>query len=59
MTEFLFLSPQPVPKDDVVCVSKEAVQDKNAVNLKLKASSNCVSQQNVSSGLSLINLHVL
>uniref|UniRef100_A0A4W6D4P4 Si:ch211-286o17.1 n=1 Tax=Lates calcarifer TaxID=8187 RepID=A0A4W6D4P4_LATCA len=30
------------PKDDVVCVSKEAVQDKNAVNLKLKASSNCV-----------------
>uniref|UniRef100_A0A8D3A382 Hematopoietic progenitor cell antigen CD34 n=1 Tax=Scophthalmus maximus TaxID=52904 RepID=A0A8D3A382_SCOMX len=33
--------PAPVPKDDVVCVSKEAVQDKNAVNLKLKASSNC------------------
>ncbi|XP_073324413.1 uncharacterized protein [Pagrus major] len=33
--------PQPVPKDDVVCVSKEAVQDKNAVKLKLKASSNC------------------
>jgi len=33
--------PQPVPQDDVVCVSKEAVQDKNAVNLKLKASSNC------------------
>lgn len=33
--------PQLVPKDDVVCVSKEAVQDKNAVNLKLKAASNC------------------
>lgn len=33
--------PQPVPQDDVVCVSKEAVQDKNAVSLKLKASSNC------------------
>ncbi|XP_035518679.1 hematopoietic progenitor cell antigen CD34 isoform X2 [Morone saxatilis] len=33
--------PKPVPQDDVVCVSKEAVQDKNAVNLKLKASSNC------------------
>ncbi|KAM7422092.1 hypothetical protein PAMA_010255 [Pampus argenteus] len=33
--------PQPVPEEDVVCVSKEAVQDKNAVNLKLKASSNC------------------
>ncbi|XP_042352872.1 hematopoietic progenitor cell antigen CD34 [Plectropomus leopardus] len=32
--------PQVVP-DDIVCVSKEAVQDKNAVNLKLKASSNC------------------
>lgn len=33
--------PQPVPEGDVVCVSKEAVQDKNAVNLKLKTSSNC------------------
>ncbi|XP_032368580.1 hematopoietic progenitor cell antigen CD34 [Etheostoma spectabile] len=33
--------PRPVPQEDVVCVSKEAVQDKNAVNLKLKASSNC------------------
>lgn len=34
--------PQPVPaQDDVVCVTKEAVQDKNAVNLKLKAASNC------------------
>lgn len=34
---------QPVPKEDVVCVSKEAVEDKNSVSLKLKASSNCVS----------------
>ncbi|TMS19621.1 Hematopoietic progenitor cell antigen CD34 [Larimichthys crocea] len=33
--------PQPVPKEDVICVTKEAVQDKNAVSLKLKASSNC------------------
>ncbi|KAK1901524.1 Hematopoietic progenitor cell antigen CD34 [Dissostichus eleginoides] len=33
--------PQPVPKEDVVCVSKEAVEDKNSVSLKLKASSNC------------------
>ncbi|XP_059185470.1 hematopoietic progenitor cell antigen CD34 [Centropristis striata] len=33
--------PQQVPQEDVVCVSKEAVQDKNAVNLRLKASSNC------------------
>ncbi|XP_028303173.1 hematopoietic progenitor cell antigen CD34 isoform X2 [Gouania willdenowi] len=34
--------PMPsVPRDDVVCVTKEAVQDKNAVNLKLKESSNC------------------
>ncbi|XP_056294399.1 hematopoietic progenitor cell antigen CD34 isoform X1 [Pseudoliparis swirei] len=33
--------PRLVPQDDVVCVSKEAVQDKNAVNLKLKASSSC------------------
>ncbi|XP_036957470.1 hematopoietic progenitor cell antigen CD34 isoform X1 [Acanthopagrus latus] len=33
--------PRPMPKDDVVCVSKEAVQDKNAVKLKLKASSTC------------------
>ncbi|KAK5872058.1 hypothetical protein PBY51_012791 [Eleginops maclovinus] len=33
--------PQPVPKEDVVCVSKEAVQDKKSVSLKLKASSNC------------------
>ncbi|KAF3854134.1 hypothetical protein F7725_022189 [Dissostichus mawsoni] len=31
----------PVPKEDVVCVSKEAVEDKNSVSLKLKASSNC------------------
>lgn len=33
--------PQVVPQEDVVCVSKEAVQDKNAVNLKLKESSTC------------------
>ncbi|KAK5933562.1 hypothetical protein CgunFtcFv8_014033 [Champsocephalus gunnari] len=33
--------PQPAPKEDVVCVSKEAVEDKNSVSLKLKASSNC------------------
>ncbi|XP_034535988.1 hematopoietic progenitor cell antigen CD34 [Notolabrus celidotus] len=33
--------PVPIPKDDVTCVSKEAVQDKNAVNLKLKAASTC------------------
>lgn len=33
--------PKPVPGDDVVCVSKEAVQDKNAVSLKLKSNSNC------------------
>lgn len=33
--------PQPVPQDDVVCVSKEAVQDRNAVTLKLKTPSNC------------------
>ncbi|XP_019952360.1 hematopoietic progenitor cell antigen CD34 [Paralichthys olivaceus] len=33
--------PQPGPNDDVVCVTKEVVQDKNAVSLKLKASSNC------------------
>ncbi|KAG7494403.1 hematopoietic progenitor cell antigen CD34 [Solea senegalensis] len=33
--------PQPTPKDDVICVSKEVVQNKNAVNLKLKESSSC------------------
>ncbi|XP_040889795.1 hematopoietic progenitor cell antigen CD34 [Toxotes jaculatrix] len=37
--------PKPVPRgdvvDDVVCVSKEAVQDKNAVSLKLKTISSC------------------
>ncbi|XP_072308311.1 uncharacterized protein [Eucyclogobius newberryi] len=33
--------PKPVPRDDVVCVTKEAVQDKNAVSLKLKSNSNC------------------
>ncbi|XP_022617111.1 hematopoietic progenitor cell antigen CD34 [Seriola dumerili] len=33
--------PVPVPQDDVVCVPKETVQDKNAVSLKLKATSSC------------------
>ncbi|XP_061687693.1 hematopoietic progenitor cell antigen CD34 isoform X2 [Syngnathoides biaculeatus] len=33
--------PENVPEGEVVCVSKEAVQDKNAVNLKLIQSSNC------------------
>lgn len=33
--------PKPAPQDDVVCVTKEAVQDKNAVSLKLKSNSNC------------------
>ncbi|XP_053724501.1 hematopoietic progenitor cell antigen CD34 isoform X1 [Synchiropus splendidus] len=33
--------PRPEPKVHVVCVSKEAVENKNAVNLKLKAPSNC------------------
>uniref|UniRef100_A0A8C6V3R6 Si:ch211-286o17.1 n=1 Tax=Neogobius melanostomus TaxID=47308 RepID=A0A8C6V3R6_9GOBI len=33
--------PKPAPQDDVVCVTKEAVQDKNAVRLKLKSNSNC------------------
>lgn len=32
---------KPVPRDDVVCVSKEAVQNKNTVSLKLKATSSC------------------
>ncbi|XP_028260793.1 hematopoietic progenitor cell antigen CD34 [Parambassis ranga] len=32
---------KPVPQDDVVCVSKDTVQEKNAVSLKLKTSSNC------------------
>lgn len=41
-------SPQVLPQDDVVCVTKEAVQDKKAVNIKLKASSNCVSGENTS-----------
>uniref|UniRef100_A0A3B4F586 Si:ch211-286o17.1 n=1 Tax=Pundamilia nyererei TaxID=303518 RepID=A0A3B4F586_9CICH len=31
----------PVPKDDVRCVSKEVIEDRSAVSLKLKASSNC------------------
>ncbi|XP_075880986.1 uncharacterized protein LOC142887320 [Nelusetta ayraudi] len=33
--------PQVVTQEDVICVNKEAVLDKNAVNIKLKASSNC------------------
>ncbi|KAF7653973.1 hypothetical protein LDENG_00076300 [Lucifuga dentata] len=33
--------PNPVPQADVICVTKEAIQDKNAVNLKLKAASSC------------------
>ncbi|XP_071375217.1 hematopoietic progenitor cell antigen CD34 [Centroberyx affinis] len=33
--------PAEIPKSDVMCVTKEAVQDKDAVSLKLKASSNC------------------
>ncbi|XP_004547546.1 uncharacterized protein si:ch211-286o17.1 [Maylandia zebra] len=33
--------PKPVPKDDVRCVSKEVIEDRSAVSLKLKASSNC------------------
>ncbi|CAL9704648.1 unnamed protein product [Knipowitschia caucasica] len=33
--------PKPVPQDDVICVTKEAVMDKNAVSLKLKSNSNC------------------
>lgn len=33
--------PKLVPQDDVICVSKEAVQDKNAVSLKLKTTSTC------------------
>ncbi|KAM3620789.1 uncharacterized protein V6R79_001965 [Siganus canaliculatus] len=34
-------TPKLLPLDDVVCVTKEAVQNKNAVSLKLKAPSNC------------------
>ncbi|XP_054639275.1 hematopoietic progenitor cell antigen CD34 isoform X2 [Dunckerocampus dactyliophorus] len=33
--------PANIPGGDVVCVGKEAVHDKNAVNLKLAHSSNC------------------
>ncbi|XP_029948496.1 hematopoietic progenitor cell antigen CD34 isoform X2 [Salarias fasciatus] len=33
--------PQVVSQEDVTCVSKEAVQDKNAVNLNLKEPSTC------------------
>lgn len=39
-----YLSPQVVTQEDVTCVTKEAVQDKNAISIKLKASSNCVSK---------------
>lgn len=45
-----------MPKDDVVCVSKEAVQDKNAVKLKLKASSTCVSTRKKTPSVLLCNL---
>ncbi|XP_031595722.1 hematopoietic progenitor cell antigen CD34 [Oreochromis aureus] len=33
--------PKPVPKDDVICVTKKIIEDRSAVSLKLKASSNC------------------
>ncbi|KAM9410705.1 uncharacterized protein KZ484_002723 isoform 2-T2 [Pholidichthys leucotaenia] len=33
--------PQPQPQGDVICVTKEAVEDKNTVHLKLKTSSSC------------------
>ncbi|XP_056886937.1 hematopoietic progenitor cell antigen CD34 isoform X2 [Takifugu flavidus] len=33
--------PQVVTQDDVICVSQEAVQNRNAVSLKLKSSSTC------------------
>ncbi|XP_056157181.1 hematopoietic progenitor cell antigen CD34 [Lampris incognitus] len=33
--------PEPIPQADVICVTKEAVQDKDAVSLRLKSSSNC------------------
>lgn len=45
ITQFCFPL-QPMEQEDVVCVSKDVVQDKNAVNLKLKASSTCVSSEN-------------
>lgn len=35
------IKPQVEAQEDVICVSKEAVQHKNAVNLKLKESSTC------------------
>ncbi|XP_041835479.1 hematopoietic progenitor cell antigen CD34 [Melanotaenia boesemani] len=37
--------PKPAAGDDVVCVSKDAVAGRNAVNLKLKASSSCKETQ--------------
>ncbi|XP_072237743.1 uncharacterized protein [Leuresthes tenuis] len=37
--------PKPMPQGDVVCVSKEVVEGKNAVSLKLKASSSCKETQ--------------
>ncbi|XP_034021730.1 hematopoietic progenitor cell antigen CD34 [Thalassophryne amazonica] len=33
--------PKPIPQDDVVCVTKEAIQHQNAISLTLKKSSNC------------------
>ncbi|XP_076003551.1 uncharacterized protein LOC142996436 [Genypterus blacodes] len=33
--------PKPFSQDDVICVTKESIQDKNAVSLKLKIPSNC------------------
>ncbi|XP_068598118.1 hematopoietic progenitor cell antigen CD34 [Brachionichthys hirsutus] len=41
MSGFKEAPDSPVLLDDVVCVGKEAVQNKNAVKLKLKAASNC------------------
>ncbi|KAM6927786.1 uncharacterized protein FYW49_003953 [Xenentodon cancila] len=36
---------KPKPQEDVICVSKEAVEGKNAVTLKLKESSSCHTTQ--------------
>ncbi|XP_061584432.1 hematopoietic progenitor cell antigen CD34 [Cololabis saira] len=36
---------KPKPQEDVVCVSKEAVEGKNAVSLKLRESSHCQTTQ--------------
>lgn len=46
-----------MPKDDVVCVSKEAVQNKNAVSLKLKETSSCVSSNTFSMQLCGLGVH--